>query len=86
MENTNREHFWSKVLDPLTIIHDRYEGCYSGGKFLAFPMSHWEIPDGVDDGDFECRDFWRNFDGYVGRGNTVQEALDDLIKVMDSLP
>ena len=67
-----------KNIDVITIIPDRYLGTYSGGRFLAFFMDHWEIPDEVDGGDFECRDFWRHFDGIVGRGNTPNEAAIDL--------
>ena len=39
---------------PLTIIPDRYNGAYSGGKWLAFDQYHYNIPDEVDDGDVEC--------------------------------
>lgn len=33
---------------PLTIPKDRYNGCYSGAKFLAFPRDHFDTED--DDG------------------------------------
>lgn len=64
---------------PLTIIADRYSGAYSGGKFIAFPIDYWNIPDGPDSGDVECEEFWQNYHEPVGKGKTVQEAYEDLL-------
>ena len=67
-------------IHPLTIITDRYGGCYSGGKFLAFNLEPWQVPKGVDGSDLDCADFWNEeAKGYaIGKGDTVQEAINDL--------
>ena len=64
---------------PLTIILDRYDGAYSGGKWLAFNMDYDEIPKEINSSDIECVKFWhKNKDLIVGRGKGLEEALDDL--------
>ena len=77
---------------PLTIIPDRYNGAFSGGKWTAFNMYHYDIPDEVDDGDVECSNFWeeqrrleKNCENYfiIGIGNTIDEAMNDLLKKMN---
>jgi hypothetical protein len=77
---------------PLTIILDRYNGAYSDGKWLAFNQYHYNIPDEVDDGDVECCMFWynqrrleKNNENYmiIGIGNTIDEAMKDLLRKMD---
>ncbi len=74
---------------PLTIIPDRYNGAFSGGKWLAFDQYHYNIPEEVDDGDMECWEFWdnqreeeKNNKNYmtIGIGNTIDEELKDLLK------
>ena len=67
-------------IHPLTIINDRYVGCYSGGKFLAFKLEPWDVPKGVDGSDIECATFWdEEAMGYaIGKGDTVNEAINDL--------
>ena len=79
------EYYWCKTCYPLTIVKDRYSGCYSGGEYLAFPYDYYELEKyatGIEDGDFECREFWQNYTGYVGKGATPNEALEDLKKNM----
>ena len=72
-----KEH---KSIYPLTIINDRYCGCYSGGEYLAFNMEPWQVPRAVDGGDVDCTVF--RDDEYkeyaIGKGDTIQEAVDDL--------
>lgn len=77
---------------PLTIIPDRYNGAFSGGKWTAFNMYYYNIPDEVDDGDMECCNFWnnqreleKNGENYfrIGIGNTIDEAMKDLLKKMN---
>lgn len=77
---------------PLTIIPDRYNGAFSGGKWTAFNAYHYNIPDEVDDGDMECCNFWdkqkrleKNNENYfiIGIGNTIEEAMNDLLKKMN---
>lgn len=67
---------------PLTILSDRYNGCYSGAKFLAFPRDHFNIEEEVAGDDGECRRYWDTFDDLVGKGATIQAAVDDLMAKM----
>lgn len=68
-----------KDIFPLTIIADRYNGVFSGGKYTAWGCDPWDIPPEVDDGDNICRNFWETYDLPVGRGETPMEAYYDLI-------
>lgn len=79
---------------PLTIISDRYNGCYSLGKFLAFNLDRNDIPDDVGGGDPDEWTFFQEdptdkYDTHhnylIGRGNTPQEAFDDLYNLIHSL-
>lgn len=63
-------------LYPITIIADRYNGSYSKGKFTAWNLR--EAPVEVEDGDIECMNFWDDYKGLVGKGETPNEALEDL--------
>ena len=67
---------------PLTIICDRYNGTYSGGKYLAFGLDHWDIPDEIGGGDPDEDEFFNYSDKHtkyiIGKGDTPQEALEDL--------
>lgn len=73
-----KENFF-KNIDRITIITDRYEGSAMGGRrWLAFFNDYWDMPDGFDGGDFEYRDFWEDYKGWVGFGNTPNEAAIDL--------
>ena len=68
------------VLYPLTVISDRYSGCYSGAKFTAWPLVYTRMPEAVDGGDIECSSFWEEADkSLIGMGSTVQEAVNDLL-------
>lgn len=81
-----KSYFWWKQLHyPTTIIADRYNGTYSKGKWLAFPINYYELPEDIDSGDLECADFWERYKGPVGKGNTPQEAFDDLVKVINNI-
>ncbi len=77
------------VIYPLTIIADRYTGVYSGGRFTAWNMYHYELPKEIEDEDSECMSFWQNKKHndlknewgeqvIVGVGNSPQEAMLDL--------
>lgn len=63
---------------PLTIIQDRYNGIYSGGKFTAWNLCPDELPGGATADDVTCRMFWDDPEIAVGRGSTPNEALFDL--------
>lgn len=70
---------------PLTIISDRYGGAYSGGDFTAWNMDYYEIPKEPDEDDVACMLFWDATDIVVGRGDTPQEAVDDLRQRLETL-
>ena len=74
--------YWLKEHYPLTVISDRYDGTYSGGKYTAWPALYFRIPLEVDGSDNDCDDFWSNEadESFIGFGSTVQEAIDDLEK------
>lgn len=75
-----------KLPFPLCIIKDRYGGVYSGGSFLAFNLMPFAISElNVDAGDSDCEYFWENDakDYVIGKGNTPEEALFDLIKLLN---
>lgn len=68
---------------PLTIISDRYDGVYSGGKWTAWNMNHWDISDMVSGDDMDCPDFFSTPNLIYGRGETPEEAIDDLKFMLD---
>lgn len=63
---------------PLTITRDRYAGVYSGGKWIAWNKYANDLPSGYDAGDLECGDFWDSYNRPVGKGDTPNEAVEDL--------
>lgn len=67
---------------PLTIIFDRYTGCYSGGKVTVWNTFPENIPEEIFSDDNTCDHFWLHEaeDCHIGYGvgNTIQEAIDDL--------
>ena len=68
-------------LYPVTIVKDRYSGCYSGGKWIAWNLHLEDIPNAWDDDDYTCAGFWGSEHIWarpVGKGNTPEEALADL--------
>ena len=77
MEKKEIEHIY-----PLTIVEDRYGGCYSKGHYLAFNLEPWEVPEDVNGSDVDCICFWdEDAKEYaIGKGNTAQEAIDDLAR------
>lgn len=83
-----RETIWDSIY-PLTLVADRYDGAYSGGRFTAWNLFAQEVPEAIDGGDVECMDFWYGIDGDVlsgkirsdiicGVGNTPEEAVGNL--------
>ena len=86
---TKTTHFGWFTLDvgavyPLTIVAARYQGCYEGGRYLAFPCDPDAIPEGWDGGDMECAEWFAVADREpawpIGRGSTPNAAHDDLRK------
>ena len=73
----------NKDFYPVTIIDDRYGGCYSGGKYLAFNLEPWDVPRGVSwGGDMDCAEFWTDeaYKYMVGKGDTPDEAYQDFVE------
>lgn len=74
--------FWDIVQEPiypLTIIADRYDGTYSGGKYLAFNMDFDEMPEEIIGDDVSCCNIFYKPDFIYGKGDTPLEAYRDLI-------
>jgi hypothetical protein len=70
-------------LYPVTIVKDRYNGCYSGGKWNAFHLSYNQLHVqelDFDSSDNECNEFWftHGDEAWVAVGNTPEEALNNL--------
>lgn len=67
-------------LYPLTIVADRYGGCYSGGEYTAWLMEPGEVPGEIGCGDLTCGAFWAENTLLCGKGSTPDEAERDLLK------
>lgn len=74
---------WLNIEYPLTIVSDRYNGGYSKGKYIAFPQEPWEINHKMNGNDTECINYWDDFVGIIGKGNTPDEAKFNLIENMN---
>ena len=75
----------TKDIYPLTIIKDRYCGTYSGGIYTAWNKDFDEISEAVSADDVSCAKYFdtcREVGIVYGRGDTIEEAVDDLIKKM----
>lgn len=66
---------------PLVVVLDRYNGTYSGGKWTAWNLSY--VPSKIDADDTECADFFAKNMIVYGRGETPQEAIDDLKMILN---
>lgn len=79
-EMQSNENILQSELDiwPCTILSDRYNGQYSGGKWIALNMYEEHIPKAIQGGDGECMDYWNSNPLVVGKGDTPNEALTDL--------
>lgn len=71
---------WMKIRYPVTIISDRYNGCYSDAAWLAFPLEREEVPEDVCGEDMEEMTFWDYYTGLVGKGATPDAAYKDLVE------
>ena len=70
---------------PLTIVRDRYDGTYSGGKYLAFNEYWMGIPDEIEESDDICAGFWAEHpDALIGKGNSAKEACEDLLNKLNN--
>jgi hypothetical protein len=85
-EITKTEKDWRKQkmknnIYPLVVVLDRYNGTYSGGKWTAWNLNY--VPWKIDADDNECADFFSKNTIVYGRGETPQEAIDDLKMILD---
>jgi hypothetical protein len=69
---------------PGTIVEDRYGGTFSGGAWVAYGNDFAMVPREANGDDNTCMDFWdevrrgeNDLVGFVGLGDTPQEAIDD---------
>lgn len=77
LESLNKGEAW-----PCTIVMDRYNGVYSGGKWLAFNEYNNDIPDDIGGDDPTELNFWSNLPinaKPIGKGNTPDEAYSNLV-------
>ena len=65
---------------PLTVIYDRYNGSYSGGKYVAFNLESPDIPKEIFGDDSTAIKFWKHCKIIVGVGGSPDSTIKDLIK------
>lgn len=83
------DHLSNSDIYPITIIRDRYTGTYSKGKYLAFNLDFDEIPSAINSDDRTCDQFWcdaRHLNLFIGKGNTILEAMADLESKLKASP
>lgn len=69
-----------EIIFPLTVVFDRYCGVYSHAEWLAFELLPEEVPHAINAGDIECMEFWFENHPLIGRGDTPEEAINDLAR------
>jgi len=71
---------------PLTIVSDRYGGCYSDGQYLALNCYACDVPNEIGGCDGEEMVFFGEGSGHekykIGKGETPNEALADLARLL----
>jgi hypothetical protein len=65
---------------PCTVICDRYGGLFSGAKWTAWRLDSDEIPLGIESCNVMCAEFWDDFSGICGKGDTPNEAVEHLVR------
>ena len=65
---------------PLTVVLDRYNGTYSKGKYTAWNMTPDMLPEEIECSDIECMDFWDSYSGDVGKGDSPDKAMYNLLE------
>jgi hypothetical protein len=77
-----RERLW-----PVAILQDRYNGVYSGGRWVAIPVADMaeDFEETVWGDDFECVDWLARSRDVIGVGDTPDEALRELYLKHDPL-
>lgn len=69
-----------EALYPLTFVLDRYDGTYSGGRWIAWNLEPHMVPMGPQADDVTCRVFWETNQLPAGRGDTPAGAVLDLLR------
>jgi len=73
------------LLNPITIIEDRYNGTYTGFQWISFNLNDDEVPQEVSGSDLVHAEFWTKNTIVVGMGNTPDEAVEELrTNILDS--
>jgi len=70
---------WLEHKYPCTILRDRYSGTYSGGLFVAFPLSPNDIPADADGSDADCASFYGREDIIFGKGDSPDGAYWNMV-------
>lgn len=72
---------------PLTIIRDRYDGFFSGAKYIAWNLEYYDIPYEASSNYYECEEFWGCYSNnyVIGKGATPEEALKDLERNIEEM-
>lgn len=73
---------WLRDYFPTTIVRDRYDGCHSGGAWLAFPDDSEYLPPFIEDDDPYI---WKRTTWVYGRGESPGEAFSDLVRRVEEI-
>ena len=75
---------------PVVLIEDRYQGVYSGGRWLAVanadiriedvPRASWLLGNGPGGDDLEAAEFWAQAPAWIAVGSTPDEAVRELLR------
>ncbi|CAN5236672.1 hypothetical protein BH09PSE1_BH09PSE1_06860 [soil metagenome] len=74
---------------PIAVFEDRYEGCYSRGRWLAVSKADeliggekrasWVLGNGPFGGDTEAMRFWDGAPNWIAAGDTPEQAVKHLL-------
>ena len=65
---------------PLTVIYDRYNSSYSGGKYVVFNLESLDIPKKIFGDDNVAIKFWKHCKIIVGVEGNPDNTIKNLIK------
>ena len=73
-------------LYPVTIVTDKFEGEYSGARYLAFALEPQHIPKHINGSPQEAAQFWQQLEMrrhlHIGKGLMPDLALQDLAGIL----
>ena len=67
-----RQHIW-----PCVIFPARYSGAYESAAWIAIAAR--DVPEFAQGGDVDCANFFKLNDEQIGRGDTPDTALENLV-------